>query len=1097
MEIAGFRHSGEMVEPRLEERLNMALAAAKMGVWDWDLHSNAVFWSPEVLDIVGLKEFDGTFNAFAKLLHPDDEARVMATVGRAVAEGENYSDEFRIIRPDGEQRWLFNLGRPTYDENGTPLRLIGTVQDITERKRAEEMHRESEERYRAIVDAFDGYMYICSKDYRIEFMNEKLIQRTGRNATGEYCYNALHDLASVCEWCKNEEFFCGKSARWEVHSPKDGRWYEVSNSPINKINGTVSKQAMITDITVRKQAEKAREEALNLLQNITSRVPGVVYQFRLNPDGSSCFPYANESLRELFNVDPKEVLDDSSKVFAKIHPDDCDGVIASIRESARDLTPCHREYRVKHDDGTVRWMVGDSLPQRNNDGSVIWHGVTTDSTERKLIEEELRLAKVAAESANAVKSQLLFELEVQNKRQREAVESYQMLFREMLDGFALHEIICDERGNPADYRFLAVNPAFEKLTGLKGEEIIGHTVMEILPDTEPHWIETYGNVALTGQPAIFESYAIELNKHFSVSAFQPKRNQFACIFTDITGRKQFELQILLNTTRLKGLVNIHQYRAETIQDFLDFVLNEAINLTESKIGYVYFYNEDRSEFELYSVSRDVTKECLIADRQTCIELEKSGIWGEVVRQRKPIIVNDFPSCNPLLKWYPDGHNHLHKFMTLPIAKEGRIVAVVVVANKDNDYTEADLLQLTLLMESAWNLVEIRRAEEENRKLEAQLHQAQKLESIGNLAGGVAHDFNNKLSVILGHAYMALAESIPDQVRDSLEDIRKAAEQSAELTRQLLAFARKQTIAPKVLDLNETVTGMLKMLNRLIGENIDFVWQPASDLWLLKFDPSQVDQILANLCVNARDAIADDGKIIIQTGNCIIDKDYCVQHEDAVPGEYVRLAVSDNGSGMDTDTLDRIFEPFFTTKETGKGTGLGLATVFGIVKQNNGFIHVNSEPGKGSTFTIYLPRYMGRSVQSQSEGDAMSAPSGLETILLVEDELAILNMTTMLLTRQGYNILQASTPADAIRLAKEHTGEISLLITDVIMPSMNGKDMAHQLQSSYPRLKCLFMSGYTADAIAHHGVLDEGVNFIQKPFSLPVFATKVRDVLDSK
>lgn len=389
------------------------------------------------------------------------------------------------------------------------------------------------------------------------------------------------------------------------------------------------------------------------------------------------------------------------------------------------------------------------------------------------------------------------------------------------------------------------------------------------------------------------------------------------------------------------------------------------------------------------------------------------------------------------------------------------------------------------------------AEEERIKLESQLHQAQKMESVGSLAGGVAHDFNNKLSVILGCTYLAFTESDPFQQKNLLEEIRKAAEQSADLTRQLLAFARKQTIVPKVLDLNETVTGMLKMLNRLIGEDIQLTWRPATDLWLLMFDPSQIDQILANLCVNARDSITNGGNITIETSNSSIDVDYCAHNMDAVPGEYVRLVVSDNGCGMDKETLDRIFDPFFTTKETGKGTGLGLATVFGIVKQNNGFINVYSEPGIGTTFSVYLPRHVGTSMQTQQASKEMPASPGHETVLLVEDELAILNMTTMILANQGYTVLSANTTAEAIRLAKEHAGAINLLITDVIMPEMNGKDLADNLKTLNPQLRCLFMSGYTSDAIAHHGVLDEGVEFIQKPFSLPDFATKVRQVLDSK
>ncbi len=395
-----------------------------------------------------------------------------------------------------------------------------------------------------------------------------------------------------------------------------------------------------------------------------------------------------------------------------------------------------------------------------------------------------------------------------------------------------------------------------------------------------------------------------------------------------------------------------------------------------------------------------------------------------------------------------------------------------------------------------DITDRKRAAEEREKLQAQLNQAQKMESVGRLAGGVAHDFNNMLAVITGYADLALEETDPESpLHTDLLEIQKAAQRSADLTRQLLAFARKQTVAPKVLDLNETVAGMLKMLERLIGEDIQFTWQPKAELWPVKVDPSQIDQILANLCVNARDAIAGAGKVTIETGTTAFDEAYCAHHVGFAPGEYVRLAVRDDGCGMDKEMLAHIFEPFFTTKGVGAGTGLGLAMVYGAVKQNHGFIDVYSEPGQGTTFTIYLPRHVGKAGQARTEGAAGPDRRGQETILLVEDESAILKLTTMLLEMQGYAVLPASTPGEAIRLAREHAGEIQLLMTDVVMPEMNGRDLAKNLLSLYPHLKRLFMSGYTADMIAHHGVLDEGVHFIQKPFSIKGLAAKVREALD--
>ncbi|MDD4356093.1 MAG: PAS domain S-box protein [Smithellaceae bacterium] len=384
-----------------------------------------------------------------------------------------------------------------------------------------------------------------------------------------------------------------------------------------------------------------------------------------------------------------------------------------------------------------------------------------------------------------------------------------------------------------------------------------------------------------------------------------------------------------------------------------------------------------------------------------------------------------------------------------------------------------------------------------KNLESQLMQSQKMESVGQLAGGVAHDFNNMLSVIIGNAEIALNRvQNTDPVYKQLKQIMSAGMRSADLTRQLLAFARKQTVTPKILNLNDTVESMLKMLRRLIGEDINLVWLPGKMIWPVKMDPTQIDQIMANLCVNARDALKGVGKVTIETGTSSFDEAYCAYNVGFVPGDYILLSVSDTGCGMDKKTLDSIFDPFFTTKEVGQGTGLGLSTVYGIVKQNNGFINVYSEPGLGTTFKIFLPRYVGEIVPIQKEDIAEPLVRGDEVILLVEDEPTILEMTSIMLENLGYTVLTAVTPGDAIRLAGEYDSQIDLLLTDVVMPGMNGRDLAQNMMHFHPGIKHLFMSGYTADVIAHQDVLDEGINFIQKPFSAKGLADKVREVLSS-
>lgn len=381
-------------------------------------------------------------------------------------------------------------------------------------------------------------------------------------------------------------------------------------------------------------------------------------------------------------------------------------------------------------------------------------------------------------------------------------------------------------------------------------------------------------------------------------------------------------------------------------------------------------------------------------------------------------------------------------------------------------------------------------------LESQLRQAQKMDAIGRLAGGIAHDFNNMLAVIIFNAELALERMDPtDPQRSRLDEILNAADRSAEMIGKLLAFGRRQTVSPKVLDLNETVEGILKMLRRLIGENIDLAWLPGARLWPIKVDPSQIDQILANLCVNARDAIEGVGRISIETSTAVFDANRCADRPEATPGEYVGLRVTDDGCGMDEDTLSKLFEPFFSTKEKGKGTGLGLATVYGIVSQNGGFIDVQSEPEHGSTFNIYLPRHAAAIAEPQEETPLAQNARGDESILLVEDELTMLDITTMMLEGLGYRVIAASTPSEAIRLAKEETGEIHLLICDVVLPEMNGRDLAKRLISLRPELSCLFMSGYAREIVAQQGILDEDVSFIPKPFSSRALAAKVRQMLD--
>ena len=394
-----------------------------------------------------------------------------------------------------------------------------------------------------------------------------------------------------------------------------------------------------------------------------------------------------------------------------------------------------------------------------------------------------------------------------------------------------------------------------------------------------------------------------------------------------------------------------------------------------------------------------------------------------------------------------------------------------------------------------DITQRKREAEEKEHLQADLAQALKMESVGRLAGGVAHDFNNMLMGVMGYAELCRDELPADhRAQHYLKELTNTAKRSADLTRQLLAFARKQPIAPESLDLNDVIAGMLKLLRRLIGENVDLTWMPAAKLWTVRLDPTQLDQILVNLCVNARDAIGTTGCVAVASANAILDRAYCTTHAGAVPGEYVLLTVRDNGCGVAPDALAHIFEPFYTTKGVGKGTGLGLATVYGIIRQNHGHIAVrNNEPEPGATFEIYLPRFSGAEEVSVDADPSASPSSRSETVLLVEDEKAPRDACDHFLKSLGYTTLVAASPAEAQRLFAQHQKAIDLLLTDVVMPGMNGQELAKQLTADKPDLKILYMSGYAADVIIDQETGGEGFFFLGKPFLRDDLARKLREV----
>jgi len=639
---------------------------------------------------------------------------------------------------------------------------------------------------------------------------------------------------------------------------------------------------------------------------------------------------------------------------------------------------------------------------------------------------------------------------------RQSEENYRQLFELESDAIVL---IDNETG-----RMIEANEAATALYGFSREELLQMTNRDLSAEPEATRAATHAEPVVPGTvvriPLRWHRkrdgtvFPVEITARFYI---RDGRSVHVASIRDITERRRAEEALRESEARFRQV-------AES--------LDEVVWLGAPDWGEIFYISPAYER--IWGRSREELYRRPMAWLDGIVEEDRSAILAAIPKKASSGEVFEFPDYRVR---HSDGTERWISARAFPVVDEQGLV--VRIAGVAEDITAR------------------KRAEREKDELQAQLLQSQKMESVGRLAGGVAHDFNNNLQTILGYVDIALETIGPDDpVRESILEIRRAGLRSADLTRQLLGFARRQTIRPEVIDLNDAVSGTLRMLSRLIGEHIDLTWVPGHGVWQVKIDASQLDQILANLAVNARDAISGSGKIEIRTDNFVLDADACrgSRYCGCAPGEYVRLMFSDNGCGMDAETMAAIFEPFFTTKEVGQGTGLGLATVYGIVRQNRGFIYAESRPKQGSTFTIGIPRAARESYEKIRTPDSKGLPRGSETVLVVEDEKSILTVGRSLLERLGYTVLSADTPAQALRTAGEYPSRIDLLLTDVVMPEMDGKELAAKVMELRPNVKCLFMSGYTSDIIGERGILDAGVNFIKKPFSFGELASTVRKVL---
>jgi PAS domain S-box-containing protein len=910
----------------------------------------------------------------------------------------------------------------------------------------------------------------------------------------------------------------------------------------------------LRDITERKKAEEALRTEKQRFQSLSENAPFGMMMI----DQEGHFKYINPKLVELFGYDLKDVPN-GKEWFRKAYPDPSyrHHVISTWMKDLESSKPGEKRPRiftVTCKDGTEK--VINFIPVQLGAGENLM--ACEDITERQRAEEALseseeKYRTLVEHSLQGIAialdapPRLVFvnpalgktlgyapdELTSLSPKETEALihpedrMTFFKLFKDRLDG----------RPMPTHYEFCA-----------------------ICKDGSVRWLEvSTSRVLYEGQPAVQATFVDITERNQAEETLRESEERYRTILeniedgyyeTDLPGDLTFfndSLCRMLGYSKdeMMGMSN-KQYTDEENRKKLFQAFNEVYSTGEPTKGFDWevFTKDRRKLFGEVSVSlikdskgepigfrgiaRDVTERkqaenALRTEKQRFETLLENAPFGMIMIDKKGNFkyvnskfielfgydLNDIPNGREWFrKAYPDPDYRRHVIETWindsNISRpEEKIPRIFTATCKDGTKKIIRFITVQLgtgeYLMSCEDITLIQRAEEEKAALAEQLRQSQKLEAIGRLAGGIAHDFNNLLTVIRGYSQLSLMDlKESEKLRGNLDEIQKATQRASDLTHHLLAFSRRQIMEMKVVDLNTLLKDLDKMLHRVIGEDIELTYLLSDDIGKVRVDPGQMEQVILNLAVNARDAMPSGGKLTIETSNAELDEAYAHTHIGSKPGRYVMMSVSDTGLGMSPEVRERAFEPFFTTKEKGKGTGLGLSTCYGIVKQSGGNIWAYSEPGRGTTFKVYLPWLEEFSKETKDKPEATEIVKGTETILAVEDEIEVRKLVAEILKGQGYTVIEASDGEEAIKVARKNSGKkIHLLLTDVVMPGMSGRELAETLALRHPGLKILYMSGYTDNAIVHHGVLEEGVNYIQKPFTLDALARKVREVLDQR
>lgn len=1011
-----------------EERLKLALSAAGMGAWEWDLSTDDMIWSPECSAIWGILVGGAKASDVRRLIVAEDQEMVNDRHRFAISSRSSVKIKYRFKRSDGVIVWLAESAKCQY-KDGKPTRVVGTLRDITRDQQAEEALMEAEHRYRIIAETASDAVISTDSRGKILFANpstETIFGYERNELIGKNVSTLMPSNSSHHHGNGMDEYMRTGQRRSD--------WSRTEGTGITKAGNEIAVQislgeyktdrqhvltAFVRDITKQKESQDRLIESEKIFRALVEATTQYVWQ--LDRDGRNTdMPYW---WHELTGQDMQESLNYGWLQY--VHPEDRDQVQRAYENGINTISTVTVHLRVLTVNDGYRHFVARGVPIPDAEGShAHWVCTLTDINDRMSAEFALR------ESEQRLRTILNTE-------------------PECVKVLSLKGEIIDI--NPAGLRFLEADSV---------AQVAGHTAESILL---PEFVDGFNRAihSVIGGNAVEMEYVITglkgTPRRLGMQAV-PLRNSegeidsILAVSRDMTEKRATEEALRESEARYRNLFENNPYPMWVYDvETLRFL---AVN--ESAVNH---YGYSRDEFR----SMKITDIRPIDDQEEVLRMARENAKAE-------------------------NAHHTWRHMK----KSGEVIHVEVTSHPlAFEGTQARLVL-------AHDISERKAAEDKLRASEEQLRQVQKLESIGTLAGGMAHDFNNMLTAINGYSDLILRKIGPDDpLRKNVNEIRKAGERSAELTRQLLAFSRRQIMQPQLLSLNDIIAETTGMMQRLIGKGIEIKTNLEPELANIEADPGQLSQVLVNLVINARDAMPEGGVINIETANVLLDAEYASRHIDVTPGDYAMLSVSDNGIGMDEATRKRVFEPFFTTKAVGQGTGLGLSTAYGIVKQSGGTIWVYSEPEVGTTFKIFMPRTTANVGPSFLESSQNDLQIGTESILLVEDEEAVRSLAKEILESCGYTVTEARDGAEAIERLKEHNGEFELMVTDIVMPGIGGRELARYVGEHFPDIKILCTSGYTDDAVIIHGLIDDELNFLQKPFTFSALSKKARLVLDSK